>query len=450
MSLRSRPLTTTAAVVAVVALLLAAVAPAVASPAPVQACSPCDRGFTSAAQQHDLVTDVASSEATVRMHRNDSATWTVRVVPTNETVLNALAENETLARSVAGDSFGVRYGGDIEHDLLAADVRDGAFVVRYRTHNVVEAGPFDTQVLTYFRDSPGQYIYTDLGADELTVVAPDGTTVARGFGDVDGRRMTATALPDTRDGPFVVAAPTGTPLSGVVGWLTVVSMLSSVIVRNLVAFVAIPAFVLLGGVAALRRADPLRGDRDPTRLGAVVAVVGAVLVFGSLLSEADALPTVTGNLLVGSVVGGVLLGVGAAVAAPAVRGRINTARLIAVGVALAALFVGLGGRAFAGDVHALLASGAVLFPLVVALGRADAASNGDGDGRRVYAGLAVAFVAALLVVAPVTSLGGTLFFVGAVLLTLAAVAFLPIAAALYALGASTVGASSEESAVDAA
>ncbi|WP_277554909.1 hypothetical protein [Halobaculum limi] len=448
MSLRARPSAVVVVAAAVVALLLAAVAPVVASPAPVQACSPCDRGFTSAAQQHDLVTDVASSEATVRMHRNDSATWTVRVVPTNETVLNALAENETLARSVAGDSFGVRYGGDIEHELLAADVRDGAFVVRYRTLNVVEAGPFDTHVLTYFRDSPGQYIYTDLGADELTVVAPEDTTVARGFGDVDGRRMTATALPDTPDGPFVVAAPSGTPLSGVVGWLTVVSILSSVIVRNLVAFVAIPALVLLGGVAALRRSRRLRTAATPGRLGGLVAAGGAVLVGGSLVAEVDALPLVTSNLLVGSVVGGALLVIGVAVAAPAVRDRLTVARLVVAGVAVAALFVGVGGRAFDGGYHALLASAAALFPFVVALGRADAASA--SLGRRAYAALAVVFLATLVVAAPVTSLGGTLFFVGAILLTLAAVAFLPVAAALYALGASTVTEVGGASAADAA
>ncbi|SHG68701.1 hypothetical protein [Halobaculum gomorrense] len=123
--------------------------PALASPAPVSACPPCDEGFVHAAAEHGLDTGVAESEATVRVHRNDSATWRVRVVPTNESALDRLAENASLARAVAGDSFGVRYGDGIDHRLLAADVRDGAFVIRYHTLGVVEDGPLGTSLLTY-------------------------------------------------------------------------------------------------------------------------------------------------------------------------------------------------------------------------------------------------------------------------------------------------------------
>ena len=187
-----------------VLVLLGLVGPVTASPAPVSACPPCGSGFHRSASNHGLYTEVRHSEATVVTHTNGSATWTVRVVPTNESALNSLAENESLARAVAADSFGIRYGSGIEHDLLSADVDDGAFVVRYRTHDVVHQGPLGTQVLTYFRDSPGAYVYTGLGADELTVVAPDGMTVVRGFGEVTDSRMTATELPDVRDGPFVV------------------------------------------------------------------------------------------------------------------------------------------------------------------------------------------------------------------------------------------------------
>ncbi|MXR40094.1 hypothetical protein GRX01_01800 [Halobaculum sp. WSA2] len=436
---RFRPPSLRTAVALVIAALLVAggvAVPALASPAPVSACPPCDDGFVQAAAEHGLETAVAESEATVRVHRNDSATWRVRVVPTDESALNRLAENESLARAVAGDSFGVRYGGGIDHRLLAADVRDGAFLIRYRTSGVVEEGPLGTSLLTYFRDDPGAYIYTDLGADELTVVGPEGTTVARGFGEIDGRRMTATALPDVRDGPFVVFAPAGTPAPGLVGGLAVLGTLAGVVARNLLAFVLVPGGVAVGGLIALRRiAGPAR-DRDPRRLGAGVAVGGAAVVVATVVAEGDALLGVTGNLLLGVAVGTVPLGLGAAVAVPAARRTLSVRRLLGVSVVLGALVAAGGARAFGGDLHATLALGGALLPAVAALGRADASGS---DGTRTVVVLAVALFVALLALAPLTALGGTLFLIGPVLLTLAAVAFVVAAVPLYLLGGASVG-----------
>ena len=99
-------------------------------------------------------TDVHHSEATVRVHENGSATWTTRVVPTNESVRNRLAEDEPPTNAVATDSVGVRYGPRIELELRSVNVTDGAFVIRYRTLDVVQSGPFGTGFLRYFRDSP--------------------------------------------------------------------------------------------------------------------------------------------------------------------------------------------------------------------------------------------------------------------------------------------------------
>ncbi|MEF8859114.1 MAG: hypothetical protein V5A38_09345, partial [Halolamina sp.] len=310
--------------VAVAALVLVGlVAPALASPAPVSACPPCRDGFVSSAADQGLDTGVRHSEATVQVHENGSATWTVRVVPTNETVLDRLRSDRELARAAASNSFGVRYGDGIRHELLDVGVSDGAFVVRYRTFDVVERGPFGSQLLTYFRDSPGAYIYTDLGADELTVVAPEGTTVARGFGEVSGDRMTATTLPEVRNGPFVVFVPEGTPLPGVVGWLAVVSALGGVILRNTLLFVIVPGSVLVGGLAGIRRFVGAETERRPERLGAVVAGGGVALLVGSVYAEANALPELTAPLLVGLLVGGTLLALGAAVGRPESRPHLS-------------------------------------------------------------------------------------------------------------------------------
>ena len=451
-SVRPPPPVPAAAAVALVLLATALAVPAAASPAPVSACPPCDRGFTTAAGAHGLDTDVAESAATVRVHRNGSATWTARVVPTNDSALDRLAANATLARRVAGDSFGVRYGDGVDHDLLAADVRDGAFVIRYRTLDVVRSGPLDTHVLTYFRDSPGAYVYTDLGADRLTVVAPEGSAVARGFGEVGRHRMTATALPEAGDGPFVVFAPADAPAPGARGAVAVLDALGGVILRNLALFALLPSAVLVGGLAGVRRAvgsrvgDPARLPA-PARSGVTVAGAGALLALGTLSAEADALPSATGNLLVGSVAGAVLVGLGVAVAVPRIRRALTVGRLLVTGgaAALAAAVV-VGATLGASGLHATLTLGVAVLPAAVALGRADArttaaATRGDGDapggatGTRLLAGLAVAAVAALAVVAPLRALGGTLFLLVPLLTTVAAAGTVVAAVPLYLLGA---------------
>lgn len=412
--------------------------PVGASPAPVPGCPPCSQGFVHGTATNGLDTEVRHSEATVRVHRNDSATWTVRVVPTNETVLDRLAANQSLARAVAADSFGTRYGGDIEHELGSVDVADGAMVMRYQTRNVVQQGPFGTQVVTYFRDSPGAYVYTDLGADELTVVAPDGMTVARGFGDIAGDRMTATELPDVRDGPFVVFAPEESPLPGLLGLFAVVSALGDVLVRNLAYFVVLPGGVLVGGFAGIRRLLDADTTRDPTRLGGLVAAGGAVLLAGTVLAESDALPAVTGNLLLGGFWGIVLLALGASVAVPHIRRHLTGRRVVGAGIALgivAALVVdGVGG---AGSVHRRLSLVAALLPVAVGLGWRDARETAleRQPPSRLFGGISAAILGGLVVTAPLTALGGTLFLLVPIVLTVAAVGVVVAAVPLYLLGA---------------
>ncbi|SHG68734.1 hypothetical protein [Halobaculum gomorrense] len=192
---------------------------------------------------------------------------------------------------------------------------------------------------------------------------------------------------------------------------------------------------MVGGLAALRRvADPAR-DRDPRRLGWGVAVAGAVIVVATLVAEGDTLPGATGTLLLGVAVGTVALGLGSAVAVPAARRTLTVRRLLGVSIVLGALVAAAGARALDGDVHAVLALGGALLPAVAALGRADA---GGGDGTRTVVGLAAALFVALLALAPLTALGGTLFLIVPVLLTLAAVAFVVAAVPLYLLGGASV------------
>lgn len=434
-SRRAFPLALSALMILVV---VGAAVPVTASPAPVSACPPCGDGFVRAAASHGLETEVRHGEATVRVHENGSATWTARVVPTNESVLDRLAANESLARAVAGDSFGIRYGSGIEHELLAADVVDGMFVVRYRTLGVVRESVFGTQTLTYFRDSPGAYVYTDLGADELTVVAPEGTTIARGFGTAEGDRMTATELPDARDGPFVVFAPSGSITPGLLGILAVTSALAGILVRNLLLFVVVPGGVLIGGLAGMRRFTDSAADRNPTLLGWGVAGSGALLLLGTLVTEADGLPELTGNLLAGGVVGIVLLALGTAVAVSKVRRHLTAPLLVGASMVLAVAVAAIVTRTFgANEFHRALAFGAGVFPAAVALGRLDALTTPRSKAlsRWLFIGIAVIVFGGLVVFAPLTALGGTLFLLAPILLGLAAVGAVVVMAPLYLLGA---------------
>jgi hypothetical protein len=381
-------------------------------------------------------TEIRHSEATVFVHENGSATWTARIVPTNQSLLNRLADNESLARSVATDSFGVRYGSGIEHELLSTNVTDDAFVIRYRTLDVVRSGPFGTRRLTYFRDSPGAYVYTDLGADELTVVAPPGTTIARGFGEVEDRRMTATELPEVRDGPFVVFTPETSATPGLLATLAVGSALGGVIARNLLLIVAVPGAVLVGGLAAIRRLVDPTVPRNPTRLGGGIVIAGGFLLVGTVVSEADTLPAATGNLLVGGGVAAVLIVFGAAIATPAVRRHLSAGRVLGIGILLAAVGVGIVSSTLgASSFQRSLAFGVAVFPAAIALGWLDA-YGGDGSlERRLFAAIAVTVFGGLAVFAPITALGGTLFLLVPILLTVAATVAVGVAVPLYLLGA---------------
>lgn len=425
----------TLVLVVTVFLATGVIASVVASPSPVSACPPCDRGFVSAAQSHGFETEVGHGEATVEVSETGSATWTARVDPTNETLVDRLAGNATLARSIATDSFGTRYGGGIDHDLIGVTVEGETVVIRYRTNGVVRDGPLGTRVLTYFRDSPGAWIYTDLGADELTVVAPEGMTIAQGFGDVEGARMTATALPDDRNGPFVVFAPDDAAAPGLLGWLAVIDALGGVLVRNGLLFVGLPGGVLLGGLAMVRLIVDPTEPRDPRRLGGLVAGVGAVVLIGSLVAEADALPQLTGNLLLGGFAGAILLVLGVGVAAAEIRRLLTPPRLVLVGLAVAgiALAVGSRGPLGLGGIHTTLAVYAAVLPIAVALGWADAEANPVTD--RFFVGLAVVVLGALVASAPLTELGGSLFLLLPIMMTLGAVAVVVAAVPLYFLGA---------------
>ncbi len=424
--------------IAAFVLLTSIIAPVAASPAPVSGCPPCEQGFVQATADHGLETKVQHSEAAIRVHTNGSATWTVRVVPTNTSILNPLAENQTLARAVARNSFGTRYGNGIHHELLSTTVVGDTVVIRYRTLGVVEDGPFGTHLFTYFRDSPGAYVYTDLGADKVTVIAPPGMTVANGFGEVNGRQMTATELPHVRDGPFVAFAPRDSALPGLYGLLGITSALGGVLLRNAFLFVVLPAGLLVSGLAGIRRTLHSRKIGSPGQLGTLVSAIGGIVVLGTVMVEGSVFPAITGNLVLGTTGGLVLLLLGVGIGVPAIREYLSGLALVGGGIVVGILGVIIGGKVLgAGGFVRTLSLSVALFPIVTAQGWFDAKEPRaqSPNSRRLYIGTAVAIVTSLGIAAPLTALGSSLFLLVPILLTVGAGGVLVAAVPLYLLGA---------------
>jgi hypothetical protein len=325
------------AAVLVGSLLATAAASVPASPRPVAVCSPCERGFVDAASAHGHAVRIERSTATVRVHRNGSATWTVE---------NRLADADpftdaTLRGSVAREAVAV-------HDarLLSTGVDGDGVRLRYRTPNAATATPGGALRVDYFRDDPGTVVYAGLGADRLTLVAPPGTVVGRPLpgADVSGRELTVTSFEGGRDGPFVTLVPDGDPLAPLWSLVAVALPLAPVVGRNLAALVALPTLVFAGGLGVVARAvsaaglDPAAADPDRRALG--VVALGAVVLVHPLAPGAFT-PGGVEPLLLAGAAGAVVLG--GVLAVPTVRARLSLARLaglvglavvVAVGTAL--------------------------------------------------------------------------------------------------------------------
>lgn len=441
----SRPIRRALLALLLVAVPLGAAGVALASPSPIAACPPCDRSFEGAAGSHGVETEISHSEAVVRVHRNGSATWTVRNRLVNASAAERLRDDPSLARAVAADSFGTRYGDGIDHELLGVRVEGETFELRYRTPDVAKRGAGGSLVLTYFREVPGAYMYTGLGADRLTIVAPEGAVIARGFGDRsdDGRRTVATAFPHTRDGPFVVFVPADHPAPGALGTLAVAGELWGIVLRNLALFVALPTAVLAGGLLAVHRVvgPPHRADRLRLAAG-LVAGVGVLLVTFVLWFERPRERGISPGGWITLAYGAALV-LGSAGATSRLRKTVTYRRL--VGGALLGGALAAGVALATGEVELVLRP-ALAVPVLTFAAVAVGYAAGNDDRRGVL--LATALVVAVSIVTlaamtPLTALGGGLFLLFPVLLTVLAIVGVVVLAPLYRLGGALAAAQNE-------
>jgi hypothetical protein len=405
-------------VAVVVASVLAVAAPTAAAPPPRPLCDACGDGFAETAAEHGLELAVDRSTATVVVHGNGSATWTVR----NHLVGDAgrLRANGTLLAAVGDAAMW-------DATFLGATVSDGVVTLRYRETGFAERSVGGTLRSGAFTEAYGYRNLDGLGADRLTVVAPDGMRVARTVPGAtvsdDGSETTLTAL---ERGAVVTFVPDDYRLGWLWSPLSVAALVGPAVVLNALLGVALPSAVFGLLVAGLGGALSWIETRHRGVFVRVRTSGGRALVAGGGTLTALALLSAAGADLLGTAAapalgaGVAVAGVGAALSRRRVRTSLSGWRMLA-GAALAAV-VAAGVTVGAGAVfhrggprQATLAA----VPFLVALFALLPAGYALGRDRpRLAVGTAVAgFALALLPTVPLFAPGAT----GAVLGVLLAV-----------------------------
>ncbi|SEO44541.1 hypothetical protein SAMN04487948_102449 [Halogranum amylolyticum] len=386
----------------------AAVVPALAAPPPRPLCDGCGDSFAEAAAERGVDVTVQHSTATVRVHENGSATWVVR---------NRLADDAGAdrLRSDAGLRTAVADRAMWNTDLLSTAATDDGVVARYRDDDFAERTPGGALRSDAFTESYSLRNLAGLGADELTVVAPDGmhvaATVSGSTRSDDGTRTTLTEFTEDQEGEFVTFVPGDSPAGPLLSLVAVGSAVWLVAAANAVVFLALPtaAFgllvgALLGGLSWARARSTRPLSRLGERAGAVLTVAGLFVTFGSLFAGVASLFGGSAAPAVGAGVTTTLVGV--ALSRPAVRDRLSYRTLVvvaAVAVLLAAAVTVAAAVVLRqnGVTRSLLSSLWFFVALFALLPAGYAAGRGD---RRLALATAVSgFLVTILPLVPVTT-----------------------------------------------
>jgi hypothetical protein len=243
-------------------------APAAGTPPPEQVCGTCGAAFEDAAAANGVSLTVERSTATVAVHENGSATWTVR---------NAVGSAD--ADRLQSNGAAERVVADLRRadDPVAVTVSgDGVVTIRYRVDDFAERSVGGAMRVEYFREDFEVANYDSLGADRLTVVAPEGMRVGKALpsASVEGREMTLTSYEPGVDSAFVTFVPRGSLLGPLLSLLAVAEVLVGVAGRHLLVDVLPPLAVfgvgVAGAVAVLSR---FRARFERIRRFAVPALV---------------------------------------------------------------------------------------------------------------------------------------------------------------------------------
>lgn len=385
---------------------------ATAGPQPVPICGVCGASFERGADLGDDRPDptVVESTATIQVHGDGSATWRVANELENASTAAYYDRNPGALARLVDDAIGYSIV-DRPFANVSASVDGSTIHVRFEDLDAVRQTPGGVQIVSYFHAGGGQP-WVVVAADRITVVGPEGTTVANdppGV-DVDGRSATwygsATGslweAPRLETQAYVAYADSEAELLTTASlFVTTVPVLLTVIVRFY-----LPALALLSvGVVPLaiyggrcfRRPDlPEEGQ-----MGRAVAGLGVVsllvVVAGNVWLQRQPTIWIAAVGLLYTLVGGVAVWRGARVQ---IRDLLVAGVLAAVGGALLVAGTALGDeltplQGFRRGLRTLWG----LSPLVVMLHLGDASTTGDPrERKRALSFVLGAFVAASLTV----------------------------------------------------
>ena len=415
-------------------LVLSLAGPALAMPPPEPVCGPCAEPFVEASASEGVDVRVEASTATVRVHRNGSATWTVRNRVDDDTA-RALRANDTataVATRVVDDG-----------SLVDARVDGDRVTIRYRLREFAVQSVGGSYRIEYFREDFAVANYDSLGADRLTLVAPEGLRVgtAPPSATVEGDRMTLTAATyrPGRDSAFVTLVPRDALLAPVLSAFALADVLVGVVLRNLARNVAVPTALFAAGIGGVvvvlsRLRDALPRRSHTTGVALALAALGTVAALHPFY--AGVVPGVYGYspaLLAGGVAA---LAVGVALTRPTVRSRLDYAGLsVLVAVAFAVALTTVAAVSALGGPPLRVES--VVFLLVPALALLPA-GGALGTGHRGRAALTAlaGFLLGLLAIVPLTTRPMGVSGLGAVVGSTYAVALVVLGWPLLVVGAS--------------
>lgn len=270
---------------------------ALASPQPTPVCGVCGGGLVVAADDSLDGLTVEKSVATVRVHRDGSATWHVTNRISNESALAYLEEHPEAADELAARAL--EYGTiDGPYENVSATVNGSTLRIRWTDADAARRMPGGVLVVEYFH-TRGYDTWPVMTADRLSIVGPEGTTVTNGppGADVDDRRATWTGnastpvydAPTVHEDAYVAFADGGL---GATLFTTVdLALATAPIVVGVLGAVHLPPLLVLflglvGVVAAGRRLLDRPSLRSERAVALGVGALGALVVAVDLLGRA--------------------------------------------------------------------------------------------------------------------------------------------------------------------
>lgn len=277
--------------------------PAVASPQPTPVCGPCGGGFEEAAADREHTVDVVHSTATVQIHRDSSATWTVRNRLKNESQAAQLRDQDIVLQAIANRAIALStWSGPTEN--VSSRVENRTVVITFEDTDATTRMPGGVHVVDYFHQH-GYDTWPVLTADRLSVVGPEETVVTNDpeAADVSGRNATwygngsaevwdAPTVPDDAYVAFAEPGPTAPAATTLAIALATLPIVVSVVGSFHVPALLLFGLALAGSAAVARYTRPHISARRATR---AVGLLGVVALGWSFLES-----NLEGSLLLGS------------------------------------------------------------------------------------------------------------------------------------------------------